>query len=150
MGKRSNDDRFWQQVVKYPFVTCWLWKGGKHKGYGVFYCDGRKVAAHRYAWERRRGPIPNGMMLLHSCDIRCCVNVAHLRLGTAQDNTNDTVRQKRHVYGERRWNAVLTADDVRFIRQSHETTSSLARRYGVTPSAISQTRSGKNWKCVEL
>src|SRR5699024_10206473 len=43
--------------------------------------------AHRYAWERVNGPIPDGMYIVRKdhCD-KACVNVDHLRCVTAAQN----------------------------------------------------------------
>jgi hypothetical protein len=35
-------------------------------------------------------------MVLHTCDTRGCINIEHLFLGTAQDNTTDMVNKGRH------------------------------------------------------
>ena len=67
-----------------------IWTGGLDRGgYGKLSANGRMVLAHRYAWERENGPIPDGMVIDHACHERSCVNVAHLRLATrAQNNSN--------------------------------------------------------------
>ena len=62
---------------------CWLWTGGKKPaGYGVFHTGGfanRKTHnAHRWNFERHRGPIQAGLTLDHLCRVRNCVNPAHL------------------------------------------------------------------------
>lgn len=49
---------------------------------------------------------------------------------------------------KRVWTSKLTEDDVRAIRASMETTADLARRYGLTPSAMSAVRLGRSWKGV--
>ena len=52
-------------------------------------------AAHRLAWTLVHGPIPRGMWVLHHCDVRNCINVDHLFLGTSQDNIDDKMQKGR-------------------------------------------------------
>lgn len=70
---------------------CLVWTGTVNEdGYGRFWVGGRNVYAHRYAWEREHGTIPEGMLVDHKdhCDTRCC-NTEHLRLAThSQNNMN--------------------------------------------------------------
>ena len=72
---------------------CWLW-AGRHapNGYGTF---GRCEYAHRASWKAHSGPIPTGVMVLHKCDTRCCVNPDHLFLGDAGDNIRDATAKGR-------------------------------------------------------
>jgi hypothetical protein len=70
--------------------ACWIWQGAKMtKGYGVVHFNGKLIGAHRMAWILANGPIPEGKYVCHSCDVRTCVNPAHLWLGTAQSNNED-------------------------------------------------------------
>ena len=91
-------ERFEQFVERVPESGCWLWVGrvDPDRGYGQFYLDGRIVRAHRAAWNIYRGPITNGLHALHRCDVRCCVNPAHLFLGTPSDNMRDCLEKGRH------------------------------------------------------
>lgn len=58
---------------------------------------GRKsIGAHRASYMAFKGPISEGLWVLHSCDIRCCVNPYHLRLGTAADNAKDCAERWRN------------------------------------------------------
>ena len=41
--------------------------------------------AHRVVWSLEYGPIPQGLLVLHSCSNRACCNVNHLRLGGPTD-----------------------------------------------------------------
>lgn len=50
-----------------------------HNGYGEVLFRGRKMRAHRVAWERVNGPIPDGLVIDHVCRERSCVNPDHLR-----------------------------------------------------------------------
>lgn len=67
--------------------SCLIWTGstGTH-GYGRMSDGGKRVAAHRYAWEREHGPIPKHSDVDHICWNRACVNVEHLRLATRMQN----------------------------------------------------------------
>ena len=78
---------------------CHLWNGALNdQGYGRLRVEGRLVRAHRYAWERTNGPIPEGVYVDHICHNRACVRDSHLRLAThAQNESNRsgaTVRSK--------------------------------------------------------
>lgn len=43
--------------------------------------SGRRVTlAHRVAWIAEHGPIPEGMTIDHTCKVKACINVEHLRM----------------------------------------------------------------------
>ena len=66
---------------------CVVWTGTETgNGYGIISVPGRQMLAHRYAWERENGPIPEGMDIDHTCWNRLCVKVGHLRVATRGQN----------------------------------------------------------------
>lgn len=43
---------------------CWVWMDHTERaGYGMIWCNGKKVLAHRLSYETFIGPIPAGMSL---------------------------------------------------------------------------------------
>lgn len=143
--------RFWAHVAKSDADSCWLWNAavGSH-GYGAFGVErGVIVCSHRYSWELHYGSVPEGMDVLHRCDVRRCVNPAHLFLGTNADNINDMLCKERQARGEKKAQAKLTEQIVRGLRRSPDSDDALADRYGVIPRTIRNARTRKTWKHVE-
>lgn len=95
-------ERFEKYIAHEPNTGCWLWTGAMTKsGYGRFIVSipGSKAItkrAHRVSFELYKNKIPNGMFVLHKCDIPACVNPDHLFLGTHTDNIRDSVKKKRN------------------------------------------------------
>lgn len=82
-----QDARFWDNVKKLR-GGCWEWQGVRTTGgYGRFDIDGRTVAAHRYAYESRVGPIPPRLVIDHLCRNPPCVRPDHLEPVTTIQNT---------------------------------------------------------------
>lgn len=70
-----------------------IWKGARNRnGYGVTYVDGSAILAHRYAWTRANGPIPDGLHLDHICGLPACCEPTHLRVVTVKQNAENRIR----------------------------------------------------------
>lgn len=81
---------------------CWLWKGHVgDDGYGKITRKGRTKRAHRLAYEVWVGPIPEDMLLRHSCDTPLCINPEHLEPGTPKQNTQDMIQRGRAAWQKR-------------------------------------------------
>lgn len=148
--------RFLAKVEKTD--TCWLWTGATFdNGYGAFR-DGnqRQSRAHRWSYENFVGPIPEGLVIRHRCDVRRCVNPAHLTPGTHQENQQDMLERGR--LGKRpetsrlnrRKAAKLSVELAAEIRQRYAsgegTYRSLGREYGVGNATIQAIVEGRTWR----
>ena len=89
-SRLSLRERFESRVSKSE-DGCWIWMGSVDKtGYGVLPVKkngkGRKVWAHRLAYELYVGLIPEGFEIDHLCRNRRCVNPGHLEPVTRLEN----------------------------------------------------------------
>jgi hypothetical protein len=125
----------WQEQDRGYTTPCWI--GTKRHGLQDWYFKvrirGRDQLAHRAMYEQEIGPIPEGMTLDHLCRQPPCINPAHLEVVTFHTNRYRSVQNK------------LTADDVRAIRMSTDSSRELAARFGVGQRHINHLRSGKSW-----
>lgn len=120
-------------------------------GYGlVKRGKSKRLLAHRFIWAAIRGPIPDGMDVLHKCDNPSCVNIDHLYLGTDRENMIDrSMRGRvRNAYGAQK----LFADDVIEIRRRFAgggiLIKDLAAQFGVTCQYVGAIIARKYWRHV--
>jgi hypothetical protein len=147
--KISIKERFWAKVKSGP--ECWVWRNFNGK-YPYFTLRGRRIAAHRVAWEMGHGSIPKGMCVCHSCDNGKCVRPSHLFLGTQADNMADKVHKGRQVAGVSRGvhngRAKLTEVQVRAIRCDPRTHRVISKDYEVHRTTIGCIKRNKTWTHV--
>ena len=138
---------------------CWIWISSLDAdGYGYFKGEMLGVKhkkAHRFSWSfHNESQIPAGVLVLHSCDKRACVNPDHLRLGTQAENISDRDSRGRmaDMRGEKGPRAKLTASQVLEIKSLLETTTDgdLAIKFGVARTTISSIKHGHTWAHLEL
>lgn len=130
---------------------CLLWTGARYNGrYGRIWFGGKDQLAHRVAYEMAYGPIPEGMLVCHTCDVETCVEPSHLFLGTPQDNMTDKVKKKRHrsPKGIDHGNSRLTEKDVMLIFQDDRPQRIIAEHYGIARPLVSMIKTGKRWSHV--
>lgn len=147
-----RDQKFWAKVSRGP--KCWEYTGALHaEGYGWVNRGGKGTRAHRWAWQLRRGPIPDGLWVLHKCDNRKCVRLSHLFLGTHKDNMADMARKgrQRSPFGEAHKSSKLSAREVMEIRAAYKKNTPgsglrvLGMKFGVTPQNIRSIVTGRTW-----
>lgn len=155
-----------------PNSGCWLWYGARATdGYGrIKKPGGGKYIAHRLSYRAFVGPIPEGQVVCHRCDVRDCVNPDHLFCGTQGDNIRDCFKKGRSAYhknpelyrarardmsrvrppqiGGRNPNAKITeAQAIQAIRDKANgvPVREIAARLGVSGMAIYRLASRKSW-----
>lgn len=88
------------RIERIPFSGCWIWMQSLAKsGYGNFRRERRSGTqlTHRASYTAFVGPVPEGLHVLHRCDVRACCNPSHLFVGTNQDNIADSVAKGRRI-----------------------------------------------------
>ena len=133
-----------------PMSGCQLWLGDVQTKlpYGRLTFKYRTRPAHVWAWEAAFGPVPNGLHVLHKCDVPGCINAAHLFLGTHQDNMADKVVKGRQLRGERHPLSRFTEAQIRQIRADSDSSYACGKRLGVSKQTILAIRNRKTWKHV--
>lgn len=146
MNLRKSFETFFEKTID---GSCWLWSfknGKKSFDYGNFSFRGKKYKSNRVAWIVYRGEIPKGLYVLHTCDVRYCVNPDHLFLGTHADNMKDMALKKRAKPRTK-----LTPDQVLDIAKALDlgaTTVQLAKEYNVTSTCIWYIKHKRCWKDI--
>lgn len=142
-------ERLLSKTIKTGY--CWLWTGCVTKfGHGQIQTRKNGIkkleATHRVSFELAYGEIPDGLFVLHKCDIPNCINPEHLFLGTKADNSKDMVSKKRQKSGVALPQAKLNDHLVNEIRKSNLNQPALSKKYGVSQPCISNIIHGKRWK----
>jgi hypothetical protein len=117
-----RDEDFWKLIARGVPDECWPWLGGikRDSGYGYLYIAGRQHRAHRIAFERAGGAIPEGLVLDHLCRNRSCCNPAHLEPVTVGENVKrgeNARRSATHCKHGHEWTPENTRFNARLNRR---------------------------------
>ena len=145
-AKQPED--FWRLIQQTD--GCWIWPLSKKYGggYGRARFNGRRLQAHRLAYELAIGPVPEGLYVCHHCDTPACVRPSHLFVGTSRDNYQDARAKGRMTPPSRHGLAKLSPDQVLDIRRDTRAVTLVARDYGVHWRTIGNVRAGRSYRDV--
>ena len=135
----SELKRFWSKVDRSG--DCWEWTAGTTKGYGRIRINDVLYLANRISYALVHGD-PGDLWVCHTCDNPPCVNPDHLWLGTCRDNLQDAAKKERCV-------TKLSVSDVQEILESNDLQQTLADKYGVNRTIISDIQCRKRWRYLE-
>lgn len=154
---KEQIERFWANVDK--IGTCWLWRRRWVKWQ---ISAGLEPMARSVAWVLAGNPPPpKGKFLCVACENPRCLR--HLVLGDNRRaarprrridkgampiETRRKIGTTNRVSGEDHGRGRLTRDHVARILKSTATTGALAKRFGVSWSAIWQIRKRRTWKAA--
>lgn len=140
----ADRERFTAKVGAADADDCWLWQASKlgHQ-YGQFCArkpSGKQahLYAHRVAWTLSQGEIPDGLMVLHHCDVPLCVNPSHLFLGDQFTNMQDAAAKGRLSVPRKRRQKISDAECDGIIARvaAGERKTDVAREHGVSRSFV--------------
>lgn len=146
--------RIYDKIFPEPNTGCWLWTGSLNaSGYGTMKLTDSKQTSlvHRFVYKQLVSDIPAGLVVCHTCDVRSCVNPAHLFLGTVKDNSDDMIRKGRSYnrFGSNNPRAILTESDVKSIRSMYTSgirKQVIADTFGVKFCTVDDIIYKRSWK----
>lgn len=150
---RTTAESFWAQMNKTG--GCWLWTGARtSRNYGTVSWMNRQRSTHKLAYELTNGPVPDGLVVRHTCDNPPCCNPEHLSLGTVLDNVRDMLERgrKNPARGERCHHAKLTAEmvvEMRRLRANGSKLRELVTQFGVSLGTVGKACARESWKHVQ-
>ena len=125
---------------------CIYWTGAiTTDGYGLIRYGKRLIGAHRASHLVYLGEIPAGKHVCHRCDVRHCINPAHLFLGTHQENMRDMIEKGRQARGGANSHGRLTEEQILEIRGDARTQCEIAADYKITQPQVSYIKNRKCW-----
>lgn len=131
-------------------TECFNWQKYRNPaGYGQLTIGSKGWLVHRYVYTQLYGRIPDGLVIMHSCDNPACCNPRHLLLGTHGQNVRDKEAKGRGNQGSQNGMSKLTDAQVTEIREQYTgkrgELAALGRLYGVHRSCIYKIVNNHHW-----
>lgn len=140
-GKAYSSRILYQGVIGSGYRTVNLYKAGKRTTRTV----------HSLVAEAFIGKRPLGADICHGLNGVSDNSPSNLRYGTRTENLNEKKLHGTEQLGEKHWNSKLTVSGVKQIRKASKrgaSNVSLANRFSVSPTTISNIVNHKVWKHV--
>lgn len=131
-------ERLERHSIPEPNSGCWIWTGSLGKfGYGQIMMPGGKPRrAHKVSYEVHKGPVPQGLDVRHTCDMRCCINPDHLLVGTRKQNMQDAEYRGRVASGFKLPQTKLTRRQIEEIISDARLYKYISAEYDITASYV--------------
>ena len=138
-------ERFHKSYFIAP-TGCWLWISGDADDYGSFRLNGKEYQAHRVSYEIHKGAIPEGLLIMHDCDCKPCVNPGHLTAGTDSQNVRD-------AYDRGRIARALSVKEVKQIKdllacEYEISLTTIGQWFDVPRCTIKHIKTGRTWSRI--
>ena len=148
--RQSFVEKFDKYAVPVPESGCWIWCGPVTKyGYGIVTRGrGKALHAHRAAYEEKFGEVSSDLVVRHVCDVKLCVNINHLVVGTQKQNIEDKMKRNRQAKGSTHGMSKLTEDQAKMIKMRLVTPSEANKMFGISKWMASQIQQGLYWKHI--
>lgn len=112
-------------------------------GYGLDYEPSTKktVLAHRKAYKDAFGEIPNGLVIMHICNNKTCVNPDHLKAGTQSENIKQSYKDGLQTNPNRS----MTKEQVLEIFSMEGSQRKIAKLFNTTQTVVKNIRNSKTY-----
>lgn len=130
---------------------CWRWTGFTDAGNPKFHYNGSPTNVRRAAYIEVYGDVPEGYLVVGTCDTPLCVHPACVEAMPLQKRKK---QQGRRSYGRpsaKRTASIralgkLSMEIARIMRASDETQKVLGERYGVSAATVGCIRRNEIWR----
>lgn len=139
-------DRFWSNVTKSE--GCWIYGNARSQCHKVFHrrpIDGGVIGAHVFSFELHHGPLPEGQLVRHTCDVGACIRPEHLIPGSHKQNSQDMVERDRAFLAKLQLKDVI---EIRRRYNSGDSISQLAKEYEMSYAGMWQVVHRQTWAMI--